>query len=798
MDLSRADIRRQLDLEEESISLGKRRYAKSMEEDEAANLPPGQTLLRQVVEPVAQGIREFVDRAREGKAGRKHSALKWLELASPEEIAYLTARSVLNHAVRRASLQTTAIAVATAVIDHVDMLTFKTKAPARYSGLRRRSKISRGTATRMNKVRKMLESEEARTAISPVEKLHLGSALVEILIDATGLFSLERRGSRGTYLVHPTEATQKWLAEQNKRSALMSPVHLPMVVRPRRWRNPRAGGYLRPTPSAWLVRAPRSTMPLFEETDMSLVYEAINHIQETPWRINRKVFDVQREVWDTGGRLGGLPPRDDTPLPAKPADIETNEEARKAWKISAGLVHDANAQLMSARFDVQQRLWLAEKFVDEPVIYFPHAVDFRGRVYPIPAAGIHPQGSDGSKALLEFAHGLPIGKAGAYWLAVHIANLFGEDKVSFSDRVAWTYAHAAEIIDSAINPLDGGRFWTTADDPWMALAAIFDFAGYLAEGESYVSRLPIPLDGSNSGLQHFSALLRDPAGAAAVNLIPAPAPSDVYSVVAERTQRAVDRDDNPDGVVWRGRVTRKIAKRPTMTYVYSATRYGVQDMIVQTLRELDKDGEPYLGGADNYKAANYLSYILFDAIAEVVSSATRAMDWLRSVAKVTTASGIDLNWTAPDGFPVRQDYRQPASKQVQVHWKGASLKLTMRSFDTPSRNSRAQANGVAPNYVHSLDAAHLRAIARAAKAHGIDYLAVIHDSFATHAARTDELVELLRDTFVDQYEEELLDKFWVEIANSLPSEEWIEGLPQPPEPGDLDLQQVRASSFLFS
>jgi DNA-directed RNA polymerase len=105
---------------------------------------------------------------------------------------------------------------------------------------------------------------------------------------------------------------------------------------------------------------------------------------------------------------------------------------------------------------------------------------------------------------------------------------------------------------------------------------------------------------------------------------------------------------------------------------------------------------------------------------------------------------------------------------------------------------------VAPNYVHSLDAAHLRALARAAKEHGIDYLAVIHDSFATHAARTDELASLLRETFVDQYEEELLDKFWVEIANSLPSEAWTQSLPQPPEPGTLDLQKVRSASFLFS
>jgi DNA-directed RNA polymerase len=579
----------------------------------------------------------------------------------------------------------------------------------------------------------------------------------------------------------------------------MQPVALPMVVRPRRWRNLRTGGYLRPIRRQQLVRNSRaSSGAALEAADLTLVYEAVNHIQETPWRVNRRVLDVMREAWEGGGQLGGLPPREDYPLPPKPVDIETNEEARKEWKWRATEVYDQNAQLFSHRLEVHQRLWVAEKFADEAAIWFPHALDFRGRAYPIPATGIHPQAEDGGKALLEFAHGLPLGKSGAYWLAVHIANLFGVDKVSFADRVQWTYDHAAQIIDSAVDPLDGSRFWTTADSPWMALAAILDFAGYLQHGEAYVSHLPVPLDGSNSGLQHFSALLRDPTGAAAVNLVPAPTPSDIYAEVARRAQARVDSegDGDPRAAVWKGRVSRKIAKRPTMTYVYSATRYGVQDMIVQTLKELDADGEPYLGEADNYEAANYLSYIMFDAIAEVVSAATNAMEWLRSVARVASNGGSPLTWTTPDGFPVSQAYRQPAGQRVEVHWRGAKLSLTLMG-DSADLSSRSQANGIAPNYIHSLDAAHLRALARAAKAAGIDYLGVVHDSFATHAARTDDLARLLRETFVEQYQEDLLTRFRDEVATSL-APEWAAALADPPKAGTLDLEDVRHSSYLFA
>ena len=44
--------------------------------------------------------------------------------------------------------------------------------------------------------------------------------------------------------------------------------------------------------------------------------------------------------------------------------------------------------------------------------------------------------------------------------------------------------------------------------------------------------MPIHQDGSCNGLQHYAALGRDHLGAAAVNLVPAEKPQDVYSEIA--------------------------------------------------------------------------------------------------------------------------------------------------------------------------------------------------------------------------------------------------------------------------
>src|SRR3546814_16925389 len=84
---------------------------------------------------------------------------------------------------------------------------------------------------------------------------------------------------------------------------------------------------------------------------------------------------------------------------------------------------------------LHQGLWVARKFAPEDAVYFPHELDFRGRVYPIPVFGPSPQGSDFQKALIEFADGMPLGEEGRRWLLIHIANLFGVDKVPFDDQI---------------------------------------------------------------------------------------------------------------------------------------------------------------------------------------------------------------------------------------------------------------------------------------------------------------------------------------------------------------------------
>ena len=112
-------------------------------------------------------------------------------------------------------------------------------------------------------------------------------------------------------------------------------------------------------------------------------------------------------------------------------------------------------------------------------------------------------------------------------------------------------------------------------------------------------------------------------------------------------------------------------------------------------------------------------------------------------------------------------------------------------------DTKKSANGVAPNFIHSLDAAHMHETILLAKDNGIDDFFLIHDRFATTAADTWKFYHCVRKAFVDMYKDQcVFENFESEVRQQLdnPNEE----LPAVPEKGDLDIDGVLESEYCFS
>lgn len=808
-------VERQLEIERLSTNLGVDRYTKqrpmpwrtdNSKRKEEADTQPGKELVRRAIEPFTQAIKDMLEKTKGGKAqrGRPSVASQYISMFDPEQVAFMAARGIITGAAVLDGLVKVAINIATVMEDHYRLEEFSRTDRGLYKHTLNKLKKT----THHGHRRGVLNHAMKLTSVKGLEwtkedKLLTGLKLIELFVDSTGLAETHTQINAGKKkdIVRFTPQTAEWLSRQHNRCALFAPVHLPMVVPPKRWSNPTNGGYL--THKLTLVKTfRRETVDELFSTEMPDVYDSVNLIQETPWRINTAVLDVMREAWDQDMAIAGLPLREPKPVPARPSDIpedvsfkdltEDQQKRLKMWTVEAAKVHQANALMIGQRLTVMQQMWVAETFADEKAIYFPHTLDFRGRIYAVPPL-VNPQSDDLGRSLLEFSRGKRLGETGGYWLAVHLANLFGFDKAGFDERVEWTKAHTEEILKCAFFPLEN-LWWTEADNPWQFLAACFEWAGFMICGDDYVSHLPIHMDGTCSGLQHFSALLRDEESAKAVNVYPMKERQDIYQLVASKVEDRLRDSCDQIAALWQGNVTRKIVKRPTMTFAYSVTARGMRDQI---LDEMDKVDEHYLTPTmRNFEGANYLAPLVNDAIRSTVKAAAGAMDWLQQTVTVAAKNNLPIRWVSPSGLPVLQANFRVKEKRVECNYAGVRKSLSL-SIETETIDPKRQSFSVAPNYIHSLDAAHLCMTVLGGSLNGLNDFAMIHDSFGVHAADVDVLHAVIRNEFVHLYSVDRLAEFRDQIAEQLPPEIAADIPPLPPT-GSLDLSLVRQSDFFFS
>jgi DNA-directed RNA polymerase len=521
--------------------------------------------------------------------------------------------------------------------------------------------------------------------------------------------------------------------------------------------------------------------------------DGVNLVQETPWKVNDRILDTMMGAFHSGMEVGDLPYHDKEHVPSKDDDEweQMSDEEKADWKRELSQIHGRNARLEGRRKSFASKINVARSMRSVERFYFPHFLDFRGRVYPMPT-DLHPQADDCGKALLMFADGKPLGTRGFYWLRVQLANTFGEDKLSLDERAQWAEDHMMEIMDSADDPLDGMRFWEQADDPFQFLAAAFEFTAALSTGDpaSYVSYLPINMDGSCNGLQHLSAMGRDRVGAVATNVANNQERQDIYMQVAEKVAEKVSRDA-ANGVEeahqWVGQVNRKTVKRAVMTTPYGVTARGISDQLVADghTKGMDKPG----------KAAVYLRNCIQDAVDETVVSAKQIMGWIQDLALALSRHGVPFDFTTPTGNKIRQSYWIINLKRIMTLYG----KLAIWEEDPfGGLNDRKQTLASAPNLIHAFDASHLiMTVIRMYERVPDASFAMIHDSFGCHACDVDELNATLRETFADIYADDWLERVYQEALASAPDAalpHWSEYVTL----GDFDVEECIKSEFFFS
>ncbi|NDF98400.1 MAG: hypothetical protein EB101_05655 [Chitinophagia bacterium] len=778
--------------------------AKAKQRETASNA--GATLLKGAVADVSGALSKWIVEA-SSRPGVNHSSVKLLSLFDPDLASFIVCRVILDSISSRKPLTSTAIAIGTALEDEARFAKMSKQDARTWKRIRLECDKKIGfTLKRIVANHRLRQANFEWKWWTPTEKLHLGMACIENFRMATGLIEIEKqfeKRSKNTNYIVASSDTKEWMEKYDKFNELLCPTLMPMVEKPVDWKDavPYGGGYgdgvfsVRPS----LVKtASRLQIKSLEGYSMPVVYEAVNKLQNTKWRVNQKVLEVVEQYWNTGSTANGvLPSSDLLPIPAKPADIGTNQEARKNWKREAAKVYEANAKSKSKRLQTSRTLAVARKLAGCPEIYFPYQIDFRGRVYALPYF-LTPQGTDLARGLLTFKDGKALGKSGLVYLKLHGANCFGLDKASLEDRIAWVDAHQEQIKSVGQDPFSAAQFWTQADEPWQFLAWCFEYSTALRVGVSFVSSLPISLDASNNGLQILSLLMRDPEGAEATNCIPTPHPRDIYADVATKVLRKLEQRDDSVAKAWlKFGVTRKTTKRPVMILPYGGTYQACRIYIEEWLMD-EVFKRPFPSDIGIFKASLYLTPIVWESIKETVGKAQECMGWLQQMARVCYKSKTTLKWVTPSGFPVVQEYPKTFTKLVKSSLAG-QVRYHRLAVDKITLSLRRQVNGVSPNFVHSLDSACLHQTVVDLK--DVENFAMIHDSFGVVAADAENMAITLRRVYAKIFQKNVLKEFREKINNNIEGAKQKRSscvLPPLPNLGTLDVAKLELSNYFFS
>jgi len=626
--------------------------------------------------------------------------------------------------------------------------------------------------------------------------------LLTAAVDA-GLVKLgrvEARGGQSWISVEPADAVTTSI----ERMASCVHAHTrfpPMLVPPTphtRENLFNGSGYLTPgmfhqSPSIVIKNRIPEYKQWIRENISDLVLEAANTAASVPYTIDtdviQKLQEASKLVGDT--ELAGIPGSAKIIPPPYPHPDNWNREdptlmaIHNAWKDQAKVAYTRELERRAHMNQFYQIMRYLREFKDD-VLYFPTYLDWRGRLYF--RSRVNPQGTDFVKASLRFANGVALGKRGLYWLKVHVATCYGFDSAHFDTRAVWTDTNIDMIRDAVANLLDSD-FFMAADSHWCFYAAAKDLIAALDSGnpEAYVSHIPVAMDATCSGLQHLSAITRDPVGGMMTNLMPnnGQQKEDIYAGVAAIAVTNIQKDaENLEmAQYWLSNgVPRSMAKRPVMTYTYGGTLQSSSEYVVGSMYEASM--EP-LELYSLYKLGMYVSRHLRQGVESAVPRAATFMRFLRQAAGAMPKD-TPMRWVSPAGFPVIQHYGKEDRKITEL--AGLGIKVIMRVFHEDELERRRCMNGIAPNFVHSLDSSHLCRVIVAWQGD----LVPIHDSFGSHAAHMDELHKVLRTEFVSMYSETDPAQQLVDYVKAHTGEDIAI-----PEKGTLDLNLVNHSVFFM-
>ena len=721
------------------------------------------------------------------------------------------------------------------------------------------------------------------------EQCHGGSQFIEAMID-TGLVRVipaegyDDNDNKKPYVIVPTDKWEDIIGCEDNINVVLrytqtdKPTDINNLMQPL--------GY--PVIKNWHQNTKEPESVFNDNFIDSIFVRSVDKLQQTPWKINQRVFDVVKH--NTKQLVDPKEPLyefaiskkklNDAYKALKKSETEANKrkynEIAKEWEKTLGPL-----KVRAKRIEAAFTLAKARKLSTLDKFYQLVDLDYRGRCY-YKEPYMNYQGNDIARGLLTFAQAKELNDEGKMALAVHTANSYNQkyniedlpewleedyksnmeanqidtisvDKFSLNDRIEWFNQNIDLIMDTAEQGI-----LHDCEKPVVFLACCFEWEQIeIAEdrGEIPMTSIPVAIDGTCNGYQHSAALSKDEKTGSLVALQDSAIPNDLYVKVAQRLVQ-ISPEFFKDRDMSYAEIRKLISKRATMTRAYSAgaekiadsmykdcAKEGADDKYNITLFDCDKLAVDIikaieeecpgsqkvmkflqdlaswvLGETENQdKEGNRVTAYRMKKYREAVKDANKAYrddsteDNLIALneaqIKVREVQSVlvngygakDVRWISPSGFPViyapkltREESCLVTIKGVEGGQKKAPGRINLvGKIYSDAPNKKKVSAGIAPNMIHSLDAAHMSIVIDAFE----EDFGCVHDSFSCHASDVARLKKITQESFVHMYDQENPLEY---IKRTLTGSFDIECNIETPELGTLDVTEVLESKYFFS
>jgi DNA-dependent RNA polymerase-like protein len=364
--------------------------------------------------------------------------------------------------------------------------------------------------------------------------------------------------------------------------------------------------------------------------------------------------------------------------------------------------------------------------------YNPIFSDWRGRIYTNNTI-LSFQGNELNRSLLYFKNGNILDKKGLEALKIYTANVFGLNKLSNNYKIKWINNNIEKIIELNNDLINDAK------EKLLFIACAYELKGYYNDPDNFISRLPVYLDATASGLQHLSVMTKDLNLAKYVNILKSnedEIPNDIYIEMSKKVSEIINKicDSNPNSEIKKLLINnnRDFVKWAIMTTSYGVTIRGIKDQLIDKifiktndkyryivnineqkiekvsnlykLKEIKFLKEEYRSEFENFTLKGteimFLAKLIHNTLYDTYPSLSLLVKYFNDINDFLNLISLEIGiiWQTPSGLILEQKYLETISevksRYIKGHRKTYSISKTISKV-----NKLKQKRGLMPNLI---------------------------------------------------------------------------------------------------